>query len=126
MKKKKYEDDIIISLMINGLIAWLENKTQSNFEFRVLKTSFAKYNLQSLENHAKSDNNKEIKEQISYLVKDFTKTLKIFNKSIESNNTNISNAIYNDEFILSQKNKTFSNSSKLLLNFKSFLFLLHK
>ena len=125
-EEKKHEDDMVVSLMINGLISWLESKTKSNFEFKVLKSSFPKYNLQSLENHAKSNNTEVLKGQISHLVNDFTKTLKIFNKSIESDNTNTSNFIYSDEFILSHKNKLFSNSSKFLLNFKSFLFLLHK
>lgn len=121
-----FEDDKITSLMINGLIAWLENKTENRFNFNVSKkTPFVEFNLSSLQNYAKGNKKKEYQKEILLSVHDFTNTLSIFNKNIEADVTNTSNFIYSNEFILTQKKESaVSKPTKLLLNLKSFLYSL--
>ena len=123
-----FEDDKITSLMINGLIAWLENKTENRFYFNVSKkTPFVEFNLSSLQNYAQGNKKKEYQKEILLSVHDFTNTLSIFNKNIEADVTNTSNFICSNEFILTQKKEsTVSKPTKLLLNLKSFLYSLLK
>lgn len=127
VENRMFENDKTLSLMINGLVYWLEQKTKSNFSFEVSKTFFPKYNLSLLQNYNNEDNKANFTKEILLSVQDFTKALSIFNRNIETNDFDNNNYIFNDEFILIQgKNLVFSKSAKLLLNFKSFLFSLLK
>lgn len=114
--------DAANKLIINGLVIWLENKTQNKFSLNTTEKKNQNIDLTILHQFSDTDQNNELFTKIEATIKDFIDELSAFNATFEKKNNTENIFIFNDNFILYKKNDSkISVVAKFILHLKSLL-----